>query len=412
MKRALIALPLLALALGVALFLLRGTTPGPQFPKGHPLGPETAGGTGTTAPLKPPSPATTIQNPEDAPAGTIHFLVTLRNQPAAGVQITVQRQGVDQHAKFSTEKDGTQFLRGLPPGDYGIYIEHEDAIPYSAETAVASGQTAEIVVELQGGGRVYGTVTDRAGKPVPDTMVFLLDEASKLPPTSAYVRSDEKGQYALKGVPPGAFGVRYRHVLFKPLDRMGMVFRSASDEYRVDVVLEVGARISGRVVDEAGGPIEGAELIGSNGESAGVSKSAADGSFSVTGLTDIPANISAAKPGYGKVVKRNLSGNPTDVVFRLPKAGTVLGRLVIDQVPSQTHIILSRFDEELGQVVPAESRFFALPTTATFAFADVPPGTYWIDVQVQGYEPVDRPQIIVGSGQTTTPAVISMRKKN
>jgi hypothetical protein len=51
MKRALIALPLLALALGVALFLLRGTTPGPQFPKGRPPGPETAGGTGTTAPL-------------------------------------------------------------------------------------------------------------------------------------------------------------------------------------------------------------------------------------------------------------------------------------------------------------------------------------------------------------------------
>jgi hypothetical protein len=193
---------------------------------------------------------------------------------------------------------------------------------------------------------------------------------------------------------------------------MGLIFRRSSDEVRVDAVLELGARIAGRVIDETDAPVAGAEIVAGNDDSAGVSKSAADGTFTVTGLTDAPSNVSAFKGGYGKIVKRNLAGNPGDVVFRLPKAGTVLGRLAIDLIPAQTQITLSRFDEELRQVLPADSRFFCLPTTATFAFADVSPGTYWLEVQVEGYEQVDRPQIVVSSGQITRETAVAMRKRN
>lgn len=69
-------------------------------------------------------------------------------------------------------------------------------------------------------------------------------------------------------------------------------------------------------------------------------------------------------------------------------------------------------DEELKQIIPMESRFFALPTTSTFAYADASPGTSWIDVPVEGYEAVDRPQTVVGSGQITRETEIAMRKKN
>jgi hypothetical protein len=184
------------------------------------------------------------------------------------------------------------------------------------------------------------------------------------------------------------------------------------EDYRIDVTLELGARISGWVVDEADAPIAGAHVIAGNEDSAGLTKSATDGSFTVTRLTDAPANISAAKEGYGKVVLRNLSGNSTNVVFRLPKAGTILGRLIIDEILRQTQINLSRYAEELKQIIPADSRFFALPTTATFAFGDVTPGIYWIDVLASGYQAADRPQIVVGSGQTTDEVRIAMRKKN
>jgi len=341
----------------------------------------------------------------------IRFVITLRHQPAGGVPITVIEPGKDRHLTFKTEADGTQLLRGLPPGGYSVYIDSPEAMPYSADVEVPPGATVPVTVDLKAGGKVTGTVTDRVGQPVPGTRVFLLLE-DKSPGGDRVVLSDKEGHYALKGIPPGAFGLRYRHLEYKPLDRMGLVFRDSGDDYRVDVVLEAGARFSGRVVDEANAPIEGAKVTAGNPESGNVATSGRDGSFTVTGLTDAPANVWAEKSGYGAVVLRNLSGNPTDILFRLPKAGIVLGRLEMDVIPKKTQVILSRYDDELRQVIPAETKFFTLEKDKAFLFADVPPGTYWIDVRIADYEPVDRPQITVASGQTTTPVVIAMRKKN
>src|SRR5579859_4432109 len=409
MKRALTALPLLALLLGLALFLFRRseTPPGPgSRPAPSPSIPS------PSPEASRPAPAEAKVPPPDPEPGMIRFAITLRGQPAGGVPLTVIQSGEDRHMVFKTEADGTQLLRGLPPHEYGIYIDSEDAIPYSGEVQVLPGATVAVTVDLKPGGKVYGTVTDRDGRPVADARIFLLKEGSKYPGGGHTVVSDKDGHYALKGITPGAFGVRYRHVLYKPLDRMGLIFRESSDEYRVDVVLELGATFSGHVVDEAGAPIEGAKLTAVNNDSGGIARSGPDGSFTVTGLNDVPTNLAAEKSGYGKVVLRNLSGNPTNVLFRLPKAGTLLGRLEMDTVPKQTQITLSRFDDQLAQVVPEASRFFTLQQDKAFLFADIPPGTYWIDVRVQGYEPVERPQIVIDSGQITRPVIISMRKKN
>lgn len=409
MKRTLIVLPLLALIVGLAVFFLRR----PESIDAPPKDPGTGPAPSLASPALPDAPkGPSGTAPTDAPAGSLRFIVTLRGKPAGPVDIIVMQSGIDKHAKFKTEADGTQWLRGLPPGEYAYSIEAEGAIVHSGDTRIAAGQNVTVTVDLKAGGRIHGTVTDRAGRPIPDTRVFLLDEINKAPRSGTAVVSDKEGKYALKSVPPGAFGVRFRHTSYKPLDRMGMIFRDGNDEYKIDATLDAGATISGRVVDEQNMPIESAELIAGNGDSAGIAKSGADGAFTVTGLTDAPANLSAAKPGYGKVVLRNLAGNPTGVVLRLPKAGTLLGRLQIDKIPPQTQITLSRFDDDLRQVIPADSRFFALPTTATFAFDDLTPGTYWVEVKVEGYEAVDRPQVVVGPGQTTVPVTISMRKKN
>ncbi|HZE96293.1 MAG TPA: carboxypeptidase-like regulatory domain-containing protein [Planctomycetota bacterium] len=371
------------------------------------LGPVTPEGRPATLPAS-PSPATSKTDNSAA----IRFVVTMRNQPVPDARITVAKTGTGDFMMFKTEVDGTQWLRALVPWEYGISVEQEDAIPFTTEIFVDSGETAIVTADLKAGGRVTGTITDRVGRPIPDTGVLLLDQATNAPANMDEVKSDKDGHYALKRIASGDFGVRFRHVRFKPLDRMGLVFRGGSEDYRIDVVLEIGAFLSGRVLDESNMPIEGAEILATNIETAGITKSAADGSFSVTGLTDGLANISASKSGYGRIVKRNLPRNSSDVLFRLPKAGTIAGRLKIDFVPAQTQIILSRYDEELRQVIPAESRFFSLPTTATFEVADVAPGSYWVEVQAEGYEAADRPQITVESGRTTDQIVISMRKKN
>jgi hypothetical protein len=410
MKRALKVLPLLALALIVGALLLRRPLGSPDPKSAPPATPQES--PSSQAPVLPSGVKIAPPGaPSASVTGSLRFAITMRGQPATDARIYVQRAGTQEFMNFKTEPDGTQLLHGLTAGEYTIQVQQEDAIPYNGEVVISPPETVLATIELKVGGRIMGTVTDRSGRPVPDTMVLLLNGVTRGMVRGDHVTTDAKGQYAVKGITPGTYGVRFRHLDYKPLDKMGLVFRNSPDDYTVDATIEVGARLTGRVVDESDVPIEGAEILAGNSDSGAISKSGADGSFAVGGLTDQPTNVSAAKSGYGKVVQRNLPGNTTGIVFRLPKAGTVLGRLVIDQIPPQTQITLSRFDEELRRVIQTDSRFFSLPTTGTFAFADIPPGTYWIDVQVEGYEPLDRPQVVVASGQIVREMTITMKKK-
>ncbi|MBV8881149.1 MAG: carboxypeptidase regulatory-like domain-containing protein [Planctomycetaceae bacterium] len=411
MKRALTILPFLALALGLGLFLLRRSDPRPASEAHNPAKTPEAPPAAPPAPGAPSAPPREFTSPE-ASNGTIRFTVTYLGRPAAGADISVLKAGSGERMDFKTEPDGTQILRSLPVSEYAVRIDFEDALPFSTHAFIEPGKTELVTADLRQGSRITGIVTDKAGRPVAGTLAVLFDAQNKNAIAVQDGNSDGTGRYVIRRVPVGSYAIRFRNENFKPVDRPGIVLTHPGDEARMDVVLEVGARLSGRVLDEAGGPIPGADVLAVNDASGNTTKSAEDGSFTVGGLTEAPANISATKAGYGKVVLRNLSGNPTDVVLRLPKAGTLLGRLAIDKVPRQTHVILSKYDEELRQEIPMESRFFALPTTATFAVDNLGPGAYWIDVQVEGYEPTDRPQVVVASGQITRETVITMRKKN
>jgi hypothetical protein len=339
-------------------------------------------------------------------------VVTLRGQPAPGAKITVLKTGVGEFRKFAAESDGTQRLLGLPPALYNISVTYEDALPYEGKVVVDSREERVATINLKMAGRIYGTVMDRSGRPVADARVFLVDMEKGGPAPYEAVQTDPQGHYAIRGVGPGLFQVRFRHALFQPLDHSDVRTRGADDFQQVDVVLSLGVRLSGRVVDEAGRPVEGAKLVAGNGTSAGTATSAADGSFTVSGLTDVPANLSAERPGYGSALLRNVPGNSNGLVLRLPKPGTLFGRLQIDAIPKKTQIVLSRFDDELRQVIPADVRYPTVATDGTFLLPDLVPGTYWIDVQADGYEAVGRPQAVVVAGQETSEVTISMRKKN
>lgn len=408
MKRVLVVLPLLALLLGLALYLSRRPQAQPAPPSPPTAETPAARPHDHDEPKAPSLPPTTGA---DATC-SIRFVVTMRGKPVPMADLSVGQVPGGKVARFKAEPDGTQLLKGMPPGEYSVAVTHEDAMAFGTTVVLTPGQTVTVTADLKVGGRILGTVRNRAGQPVPGTRVLLLHAATKIPTGQEVAVSGNDGTYTVRAIPPGDYTVRYRHVEYKPHDRDGFVFRSGSDEYVVDPVLDAGATISGRVLDEAGAPIEGADLVAGNPDSAGVAKSAADGSFTITGLTEHPANLSAAKAGYGKVVKRNLAGNPKGVEFRLPKAGTLIGRLMIDQVPKQVQIILTRYDEELKQVIPADSGFFSFTDAPTFAFANILPGKYWIEAQAEGYETAEKPEVFIDSGQITREVRIPMRRKN
>ena len=414
MKRALLVLPVLALLVALLLFLFHrspeSSGPGRLETAGAAAAiPSAAADHGHSAPEVP-------RAPDPTQTGAVKFIVTGGGQPLKGAKITAQKDGSPDFMRFTTEEDGTQLLRGMPTVAFSFYIEHPDFIAETEELHVEPGKTTELRVDLQRGGRIYGTVTDRAtGRPVPDTRIFLLAQYDDVRPhalPATAVMSDANGQYEVKAIPPGRYGIRFRHKRYEPLDRLGMLFQNPTDEYRVDVAVALGQRITGRVVDEQGKPIAGANVQASNIESAMTGKSEQDGTFDLGGLFHKQVNCQASMKGYGTVTMRNLPVDGPPVEFRLPKAGAVIGKLLVDVPIIEFQIVLTRYDEEFKQVVPAESKQFQKSPGNGFSMDDIAPGAYWVEIQVEGYEAVDRPQIQVVGGQILEGVTLTLRKKN
>jgi hypothetical protein len=116
--------------------------------------------------------------------------------------------------------------------------------------------------------------------------------------------------------------------------------------------------------------------------------------------------------GYGTVVMRNLPPDGPPVEFRLPKAGALLGKVVADAALPEFQIVLSRYDEGLKQIIQTDSRQFQKSPGNIFHLEDLSPGAYWVDIQVEEYEAVDRPQVTIAGGQILEGVVITLRKKN
>jgi hypothetical protein len=86
--------------------------------------------------------------------------------------------------------------------------------------------------------------------------------------------------------------------------------------------------------------------------------------------------------------------------------------VIADQPLPEFQIVLSRYDEELKQLTYPESKQFQKSPGNVFNLTDVAPGTYWVEIQVEGYEATDRPQITVVGGQITEGVTLTLRKKN
>lgn len=408
MKRILIALPLAALALGLLLFLLRRPealsifSPGPKPPAEDQAHAHDSRETPKGAPSAAPASA--------EQSASIRFTITANGQPVTDSKITVQRSGTNDFMVIRTEKDGTQLLRGLPPSEYSILVEHPKYKAHDAEVTLSPGQALPFPVELKTGARIYGIVRDKAGNPIPGTRVFLLVRG-ELPVTRSAVHTDDKGYYAINGVPPGSFGIRFRHKEYQPQDHPDLLFQSAADQYEVNKVLEMGLRVAGRVLDDVGSPLEGAIVVVNNDKSAGLQKTGKDGAFAVTGLTEQPVKVSTTRSGYGKVEYHDIPPGGTELEIRLPKAGQIAFKVVVEEPPRQVQVVLAKYDEKARREILFDSKFFPDPPDGRFLFPDVAPGTYSLELHIEGYVANERPRVTVAPGQTVEGVVITFRKK-
>jgi protocatechuate 3,4-dioxygenase beta subunit len=191
---------------------------------------------------------------------------------------------------ISADKNGRFTLGPLPPGRYQIIARVPDHVQMeSPELRLRPDVTPSIQLRLARAGRLTGRVLDEKNQPVAgvsvsattaagrasgsDELTVLLGtlplaaEAAGLPGQSlgkpGKLRSattDARGRFLIDEMPPGRVRVDINHPDRLPVRREPIQLGPGGRQDLGDIVLQSGALLAGRVLDETGRPIEGARV--------------------------------------------------------------------------------------------------------------------------------------------------------
>lgn len=197
--------------------------------------------------------------------------------PAASVPVTakrITRRGLVRVGTGSTTNDLGQFrVFGLPAGSYllvaeplsSLRVDERDSIGTTFYPGVTGPEAAEPVRVGQGQDlvgisfglvtnqryRIYGTVVDAAGKPVPNATVFLTQQMTNAAPeepisiSRAGAQTGVDGEFSITNVAAGQYFVES---LNRQLKEMASVkLNVASDVPNVTLQMARGSSVRGRV---------------------------------------------------------------------------------------------------------------------------------------------------------------------
>jgi exosome complex RNA-binding protein Csl4 len=194
-------------------------------------------------------------------------------------------------------------------------------------TVEAGKPLGGVEVKMDRGARVVGRVTS-GGQPLAQAFVSVVnDRGSGNGANSA--STDAEGKFALDGVDPGDHELMARKAGY--LSKRKSVTAEAGKDARLDVDLDRGREMKGRVVDRGGRPVAGARVsVRSIGDrsagSRGDGLSDADGNFTVAGLGIDRLALQAEREGY--VSARMDDVDPSQfTTVTLDRGGDVSGRV-------------------------------------------------------------------------------------
>ena len=211
-------------------------------------------------------------------------------QPLPGVAIQLLGQdpgdGVAPHedprpVRFTvaTEEDGRFTLPDVPAGtSFVLLLDH---VPYRRIVmrglAVHADQTTDVgTLTLGAPTTLHGEVVDAKGRPVAGAIVRVLRDQSRRSSFDARralfelqneeghlaeSRAEGTGQFAIRDLPPGRYVLRASAAGYATTFRRDVLVTVDENSSAVRVVMDAGAGLEGRVLDEAGRGIGGARVI-------------------------------------------------------------------------------------------------------------------------------------------------------
>ncbi|MBL8694745.1 MAG: sigma-70 family RNA polymerase sigma factor [Planctomycetes bacterium] len=164
-----------------------------------------------------------------------------------------------------SDSDGKFELFGLDPVTTDITVRADGYAGYHGDVTLSSQEPAILIIELQRGFTLEGTVRDSSGAPVASAEVLALPAwiSPGVDPSSGQIspgeagltaQTDSEGRYRLDGVDPGRVLVQAskgHHIQF------GCITGLAGERREWNPKLGEKLPMRGRVVDGAGNPLEG-----------------------------------------------------------------------------------------------------------------------------------------------------------
>ncbi len=320
-----------------------------------------------------------------APDGSFSLRLSQKHRQEQWAPSTI----VARHARFGIGR--TAPLVGPGEGEPWPEIEIVLAPPSSITGRVVGSGGAAVL-----GARVHATRMELVQGEERDTAV------------TATTYSGANGAYRLDGIEPGIYLVDVRATEFAPLvgQRLEMMDSPLSQDFR----LESGFRVDGRVVDTAGLPIEGAEVLAfptletdedpshvksraRREETVGSSSARTDrdGHWSLANLPRGETTLVARIPGYLSSDLAMVEPGDHSLELVVEEFASVSGAArdgKTGQPVSAFEIALLRPEDHRsrfkGDAYTYPTREFAAPS-GTFLVEDIPAGRYTVGISAHGY---------------------------
>ncbi|GIW70836.1 MAG: hypothetical protein KatS3mg102_0378 [Planctomycetota bacterium] len=189
-------------------------------------------------------------------------------------------------ARSRPEQGGAFRIEQVPPGQYTLVARADGYIEARLDGVRVSGgaETSGLVLALEPGGLIRGTVRDARGSPVPQPLLWVVDVRAPDLAGGDPPRGDDDGRYEVRGLAPGTYLLHAVHEQHAPV-RQRVEF--GGGELELDLVMPEGGALEVAAFDAAtGAPLPGAT----------VELFYPDGARVITGLVDFVQPASPTGP--------------------------------------------------------------------------------------------------------------------
>ena len=240
----------------------------------------------------------------------------------------------DSSGDAETDGEGRFRLPGLAAGEYTVTARAASYRPLEQQVKVPENEAPRpVTLLLKPGLTIRGTVLDPTGRPAPGVVVKASPAARSgrgiaFSESLETARSGDDGAFTLAGLEPGQYelsasaedGATAREVV------------ESGAEEPVELRLEGGGAISGRVVSEDGSPVPGASVAGFGGSDVQLEPVPVDGSGAFTMPKVAPGQyrVWASAEGWAQAQGQAVveSGRTATIELTLKRGGTVNGRVL------------------------------------------------------------------------------------